>query len=181
MPGPTFDPSGAVRFDLRSGATQDARGERVLLLPNAALDGLDDGTLSKLGASIGRACGARVAARLGGADGVRRADIETVVAHLAGELALAGVGTLHIERWGRALVCVHANAGVASDVFVSSTLAGAVGAATGRDVACAGLGGEGETTRYLVASERTAAKAADMIASGVHYAEVVATLQGASS
>ena len=91
------------------------------------------------------------------------------------------VGSLHVERWGRALVCVHANAGVASETFVSATIAGAVGATTGRDVSCAGLGSEGDNTRYLVASSNTAAKAANMIARGAHYAEVLGAVQGASS
>ena len=35
-----FDPNGAVRFDLRTGAASDARGARLVLVPSEALASL---------------------------------------------------------------------------------------------------------------------------------------------
>ncbi|HVH42255.1 MAG TPA: hypothetical protein VM925_07915, partial [Labilithrix sp.] len=106
MPGPAFDPTGAVRFDMKSGAASDARGGRLVLLPASALEALErttPGALAHLGSEVGRACGRRLAASLGGESGVRASTLEAVVTHLAGELAIAGLGAVHLERWGRAM------------------------------------------------------------------------------
>lgn len=181
MPGPAFDPNGAVRFDLRTGAAHDARGARLVLLPSAALEALDEETLAKLGSELGRASGARVAARLGGDAGVRASEIEVVVAHLAGDLAVAGIGAVHVERWGRALVAVVANPSVASEAFVGAVVASAIGAAVGRDLAAAPLGKDGAALRFLLASRATADRARAMIHDGKGHAEVLAALQGAAS
>src|SRR5438132_13670003 len=107
MAGTAFDPNGSVRFDLKSGAASDAKGQRLVLWPSASVESLDSSAQEKLGNDLGRACGARAAARLGGGDaGVRGAGLEHVVTHLAGELAVAGIGAVHVERWGRAMVFV---------------------------------------------------------------------------
>src|SRR3954468_6304383 len=103
MAAPPFDPNGAVRFDLRAGAASDSRGARLVLVPSAVLATLGPDALTKVGLAIGRACGERVASRLGGDGGVRNAPLEVVISHLAGELAIAGVGAIHVERWGRAM------------------------------------------------------------------------------
>jgi hypothetical protein len=181
MAGPAFDPNGAVRFDLRSGAAQDTRGARLVLLPCAALEVLDDASLAKVGAELGRACGVRMASRLGGEAGVRGAPLEVAVSHLAGDLAVAGVGAVHIERWGRALVAVVTNPGVPNDAFLGAVLASAIGAASGRELAAAPLGREGVTIRFLLASRATADRARSMIREGKLHAEVLAALQGAAS
>jgi hypothetical protein len=34
MASSSFDPTGAVRFDLKSGSASDARGERLVLVPS---------------------------------------------------------------------------------------------------------------------------------------------------
>src|SRR5262245_62648796 len=99
MAGPAFDPSGAVRFDIKNGTAADAKGGRLLVVPCSAVDALERAggdAVTVLGAEIGRACGARVAGRLGGDAGVRAAQLEVVVSHLAGELAVAGVGAVQL-------------------------------------------------------------------------------------
>jgi hypothetical protein len=181
MAGPTFDPNGAVRFDLKSGTAADAKGARVVLVPSAALEALDAATLERLGAEIGRACGARVAARLGGDAGVRGAALETVVSHLAGELAVAGIGALSIERWGRAMVGVVANPSVASDAFLAGVLAAAIGAASGREIASAPLGRDRGITRFYLGSRAGADKARALAAQGRPYVEIVGAIQGGAS
>lgn len=180
MAGPAFDPSGAVRFDMKSGAASDARGARLVLVPAAALEALDrqtPGALAHLGAEVGRGCGARVASRLGGAGGVRAATLELVVSHLAGELAIAGLGAVHFERWGRAMLIVVASPGVDSDVFIGAALSGALAVAAGREVSIAPLGREGVAARYFVGAQQTVSRARSMVSQGKSWSEVLGALQ----
>lgn len=181
MAGPSFDPNGAVRFDLRNGTASDARGSRLVLVPSAALASLDDASLARIGAEIGKACGARVGARLGGGNGVRNATMEVVVSHLAGEVALTGAFAFHIERWGRAMVAVVNNASLPNDAFVAALLGGAISAAAGRDAVAAPLGHEGSTARFLIGSQETADRVKALVAEGRRYADIVANLQGSAS
>jgi len=180
MADPAFDPNGAVRFDMKSGAASDALGARLVLMPAAALEVLErntPGALAALGSELGKACGGRVASRLGGANGVRGASLEVVVSHLAGQFAIAGLGAVHLERWGRAMVIVVASPGVNSDGFVAAALAGALLAATGREVAIAPLGREGSTARYFVGAERTVLKARSLVSEGKSWSDVLGALQ----
>lgn len=179
---PSFDPTGAVRFDLRAGSASDSQGARLVLVPSDALELLGAEALTAIGLHMGRACGARVAARLGGDDVVRSSSLEVAVAHLAGELAVAGVGAVHVERWGRAMVVIVSNPCVADDAFVGAVLAGALSAASGREVTAAALGREqGGEARYFLGSAATAERVEELVAAGKGYAEVVAILQGGSS
>lgn len=181
MASSSFDPTGAVRFDLRSGSASDSRGERLVLVPSAALDLLSSEALGKIGEHIGRSCGARVAARLGGDSGVRAAEVETVISHLAGELAIAGVGAVHVERWGRALLVVVSNPSISDDAFVGAVLGAALSAASGREVTAAALGREGGEARYFLGSSATSERVRGLVVEGKGYAEIVASLQGATS
>ncbi|MBX3225695.1 MAG: hypothetical protein KIT84_31040 [Labilithrix sp.] len=180
MPGPAFDPNGAVRFDMTNGATSDSRGTRFLLVPAAALEALDrttPGALAHLGAEVGRACGARVAASLGGDGGVRASTLEVVVTHLAGELAIAGLGSVTVERWGRALVVVLTNPNVNSDGFLAAALAGAVGFAAGRDVCMIPIGREGNVLRFLIGTSQTMIRCRSLVSSGKTWMEILSALQ----
>jgi hypothetical protein len=184
MSGPAFDPNGAVKFDLKSGAASDARGQRVVLLPSTAIDALaksNEAVVIQLGSDLGRACGARVSQRLGGDNGVRAAQLDVVVSHLAGEIAIAGIGAVHIERWGRAMICVVTNPSVASDAFLGAVVAGALSAAAGRELVPAPLGREGAEVRFFVGARATADRARALAQQGKKFSEIVAALQGAAS
>lgn len=181
MASQPFDPNGAVRFDLRSGSASDSRGARLVLVPSSAFEFLDADALTQIGEKIGRACGARVAAHLGGDRGVREAEIEVAITHLAGELAIAGVGSVHIERWGRALVAILTNPSVTNEAFIGAVLAGAFSAASGRDIYAASLGRDRGEARYFLGSQATADRARSLAQQGKGYAEIVATIQGGSS
>lgn len=184
MAGPAFDPNGAVRFDLKNGAAADARGARLMVLPAAALEDIEQEhpeAVEAIGEALGRACGARVAARLGGESGVRNATLEIVVSHLAGELAVAGFGSLHLERWGRALVCVVTNPALAGDAFCGAVLAAAVGAAAGRTLAAAPLGRDGGALRFFLGSKATAERVRALVAEGKGYADAVSAVQGGAA
>lgn len=184
MAGPAFDPNAAVRFDLAKGAASDARGGRLLLVSASAVEAVllahPDAAIA-LGDEVGRACGARVAARLGGDAGVRGAQLEVVVTQLAGELSVAGLGIMHLERWGRAMVLVLANAPSSSESFSGAVLEGALSAATGREVATASLGREGNVIRYFVGSRRTASRVKQLASQGQGYAQTLAAIQGGAS
>jgi hypothetical protein len=184
MPGPAFDPTGAVRFDMKRGSTSDPQGTRLVLVPASALEALErstPGALAHLGSEVGRGCGARVAARLGGSGSVRSAELEVVMTHLAGELAIAGLGAVHLERWGRAMVLVVASPGVASDGFMGAALSGAIAGATGREVAIACIGKDGDTTRYFVGTQPTVVKARSLVSQGKSWGDVLAILQKGAS
>jgi hypothetical protein len=176
-----FDASGAVRFDLKSGAASDSRGARLVLVPSAALLTLGPDALTRLGQALGRGCGERAASRLGGSGGVQSTDIETVLSHLAGELAISGVFAMHIERWGKALVAIIANPSIPDEMFVGAVLGGALSAASGREVAAASLGRTSGETRYFLGSQGTADRVRVLVGKGMSYAEVLATLQGGTS
>ena len=179
MAGPAFNPTGSVKFDLKNGAASDAGGARLLLVPSAVLDTVDDATLRVIGAGVGKACGQRAAARLGGEVGVRASQLEVVITHLAGELAIAGIGAIHVERWGRAMVCIVTNPSLANDAFLSGVLGAAISSASGREAHAAPLGREGGLARFFVGSRATADRVARM--QGKSYAEIVASLQGGHS
>lgn len=181
MAGPGFDPNGAVRFDLKGGAASDAGGGRVLLLPAAALESLDIEALFSIGAELGRACGARVASKLGGDAAVRSANLELVVTHIAGELAIAGFGSVHMERWGKAMVAVVGNPAIDNEAFCASVIANAIGAASGRDMAAALLGREGSTARYFIGGQGAAARVETLVAEGKKHAEILTMLHGGSA
>lgn len=178
---PIFDPTSAVRFDLSRGSAQDSGGGRLCLVPAAALSALTSAAGSSastlFGRSVGEACGARVASRLGGNGGVGSARTEDVVTNIAGELSMAGFGLFSLERWGRALVVRLENTAVEDDVFLSAVVEGALAAATSRGVSCALLMREGSTVRLLVGNDATASKTRDLVANGVAWGEILSRLQ----
>ncbi|MSP25311.1 MAG: hypothetical protein EXR75_09140 [Myxococcales bacterium] len=114
----SFEPSGAVTFDLKRGRVNQGARCETLLVPAAALRELcaavDARTRVRFVDAIGGALGRRVRERLAAAvpaDSEAQGTIldvpfELVVEHLAGELALIGWGVLKVERWGRALILV---------------------------------------------------------------------------
>jgi len=180
MPGPAFDPNGAVRFDMTNGAASDSRGTRFVLVPASALEALErvtPGALAHLGSEVGRACGARVSASLGGDASVRAGTLDVVVTHLAGELAIAGLGSVAVERWGRALVVVLTGPTVNSDGFLGAALAGAIGVASGRDVSMIPIGRDGNVARFLIGTQQTMIRCRSLVSSGKTWMEILAALQ----
>lgn len=179
MPGPAFDPKGAVRFDMTNGAASDARGTKFVLVPTSALEALDrttPGALAHIGAEVGRACGARIVAKLGGESEVRAATLDVVVTHLAGELAIAGLGSVTLEKWGKALVVVLTNPTVNSDGFCAAALAGAVSMAVGREVFMVPIGREGNVVRYYIGTQQTMIRCRSLVSSGKTWMEIIQQL-----
>jgi hypothetical protein len=177
-----FDLTQAVRFDLESGSVR-ARGEeeRLVLLPATALANLllyasaDAG--AGLGRAVGESIGRRVAARLAGGS---TPTIEGFTTALAGEAAVAGIGVLSVERWGRALVVVIEQSPLPASLM-APLVAGALELGAGRKAYAALLMHGESASRVLVASEGGIERVRGWIASGVSWGDALVKLQGGGS
>jgi hypothetical protein len=179
MPAPSFDATHAIQFDLSRGNVRSGEEQEcVLLVPAAALARLAAAAPAEasdaLGNALGDAIGRRARARLKDAGDD---SIEAVVTQLAGEAALSGIGSVSIERWGRAVVVLVEGSPLAS-ALLAPLVASALQAMFGRSVWCALLSSEGQLTRVLVASESGTERVRHWIASGVPWGSALARLQG---
>lgn len=174
-----FDPSYALEFDFGRGQVRMANaGERVVI-PTDALLALCQGASEdavrdfgrRLGTEIGRALLTRVA-------DAWQASLETVVEHLGGEVALMGLGSLGLERWGQALVLCfsYSPLGYGGDLLLGSILEGVMQRAFGRDVVAVKLMRDADQVRFLVAGFDGARKASDWLYQGVPWGDVLARL-----
>ncbi len=182
-----FDPSQAIRFDLSQGSVALSGGTDGASAPAAVVPA---NALSALVSAVARA-GAAEAAFLAWGDGLGQrarqrlgdtaaASPEAVLDHVGGELALAGLGVLGLERWGKALVLTVRDGalGANGDEALTIILRGLLAAATGKAVATVGLGREDRLVRVLVTSEKGAEKALALLADGSPWALVLARLHG---
>ncbi len=177
-----FNATQGVRFDLARGAVRAGQGDdRLLLVPLAALVDLaaaaPPGAVEALGRALGTAIGRRAAARIGDATG---SSLEDFVTQLAGEAALAGVGVLSVERWGRALVVVLEESPLPASL-VSPLVGASLEAASGRKVASALLSHDARSARVLVSSDRAVGRVREWMASGVPWGDAIAKLHGGGS
>jgi hypothetical protein len=179
MPDLRFDPSKSVTFDLAHGLVRLEGAPAGLLVPADALAALVAAAGAEAGAAFGRslgeAMGRRVAGRLTEGAGVRGAAVEVVVEHLGGELAIAGLGSLALERWGRALVLVMDQSPL-GDALLEAALAAAIEAATGRKVRVVGLGREGGRARFFVGGDAGAEKVKAWLGEGIGWGEALVRL-----
>jgi hypothetical protein len=174
-----FNPSGSVSFDLVRGRV-DCGGEHVLVPAEALVDlcrSASDDAVTDFGRTLGTAAGRRVAARLG--DGAQQATLEEVLDHLGGELAMLGLGSLGLERWGRALVLTIDGApfGLQLDRLLGAVLEGALQRAFGRDCHATKLVRDDRQVRFLIASASSAGKVSEWLGSGLSYGDALTRLQ----
>ncbi len=183
-----FDPSGAVSFDLASGRVNVKDSSSRVLVPAESLCALceaagEDATRS-LGRAIGESVGRRALQGLVGAqtpnDRVNGVTLQRFVEFLAGEFAIAGLGTLGFERWGRAML-VMVDCSVPHAGLVGAVIEAALESSTGRSMRCVELANQGERKRYLVASASTAERVRGELAAGKAWAEVLVGLHAAES
>ncbi len=181
MPDLRFDPSKAVTFDLNQGLVHVEGEPPCVLVTAAALVALAAAAgaeaTAAFAATLGEAMGRRVAGRLSG-EGVTGASVFAVVEHLGGELALAGLGSLTLERWGRAAVLVIDQSPLEAkgDAILEGILAGAVVAAAGRSARALHLGREGARSRFLLGSDVGVTRVRGWLAEGVPWAEALVRL-----
>jgi hypothetical protein len=178
-----FNPTHAVRFDLGSGRVTVGNGEgsdpRVLvpaealrhLCAAAGADGLTD-----FGRSVGTDIGHRVAARVGGTSSV-----SAVVEHLGGDLALAGLGSLGAEVWGRALVFTVTGSplGKDGDALLAAVLEGALQRALARDAAVVPIDRTDGKARLVVVNRATGARVRQWLSDGVSWGDTLSRLSAA--
>ncbi len=182
MPTASFNATQNVRFDLSHGAVRAGTSdERLLLVPLQALADLAGSAapsaVDAMGRALGTAIGRRAAARIGDATGT---SLEGFVTQLAGEAAIAGVGVLSIERWGRALVVVLEDSALPG-ALVATLVGAAIEAASGRKVAAAVLSQDSNAARVLVSSESAVGRVREWMATGVPWGDALAKLHGGGS
>lgn len=180
MTEPRFDPSLALKLDFDQGqVTLRGQGPCLVVPKGALLDLLsnagDDATRN-FGQQLGVEVGRRVVDNLGST--IDTVSVEGFVEHLGGELALLGLGTLCVERWGRALVLVleGAPAGEAGVSLVSTVIAGALQRALSRDTTVVDLMKSDNTLRLLVVSRATGAEVKRWLAEQVPWGSVLTRL-----
>ena len=182
-----FDPSKAVTFDLARGLVQQEGAPSGLIVPAEALAALAHAAgpeaSSAFGRSVGEAIGRRVVSRLAKTDGVRAAGVSAVVEHLGGELAMTGLGSLGLERWGRAVVLVidQSPLGAAGDALLESVLAGALAVVAGEQSSLTVLEREGGRVRFLVTSRAGIDKVRAWLDEGVSWGDALVRLHAPSS
>jgi len=182
MPSSSFDATHAIQFDLTQGSVcAGGQNERLVLVPSSALSDLvasgGEQAAETLGRKLGGAIGSGAAARV---TDLPNASIETFVTQLAGQAAILGVGSLSLERWGRALVVVLERCPLAS-ALIAPLVAAAFETASGRQVWCLLLAHEQQTARVLVASKSAVARADQWLRSGVSWRDAVSRLHGGAT
>lgn len=189
-----FDPAAAVTFDMAFGHVHlDGAPNRVLVPAKTLLElalAAGEDALADLGHALGEPMGRRVGTRLseeGDGDpaerrmrAVRGASLEKVVTELSGELALAGLGALSAERWGRAIVWVvdQSPFGEDGDPLLAHILQAALRAMVDSPARLVPLQREGVRARFLVVSGAAVQDVRARLAKGDHWATVVAALHG---
>ncbi len=180
----SVDLSHAVTFHLPSGTVRTADDANAAVVPTAALAELVRSSPTeargRFGRAIGEGMGKRIAKRVGGSAALLGGSLELVTTHLAGEIALAGLGTLTIERWGRALVFHWTGAAIELTEVLIGILEGAIATATGRSATGLLLSAHGGL-RILATSEDAARRARGWMDEGVPWAEALTRLQGGAS
>lgn len=174
-----FNPSGSVSFDLVRGRV-DCDGDHVLIAADALIDlcrAAGDEAVTDFGRRLGTTLGKRLADRLGGSGS--SASLEEVLEHLGGELAIIGLGSLGLERWGRALVLTLDGGpfGPQLDRLLAAVLEGALQRGFGRDCRATKLMRDDRRVRFLIASPSSASKVSEWLGSGVSYGEAISRLQ----
>jgi hypothetical protein len=174
-----FNPSGSVSFDLARGRV-DCGGEHVLVPADALIDlcrAAGDEVVADFGRRIGTAVGRRVAERMG--DSAPSASMEDVLDHLGGELALLGLGSLGLERWGRALVLTVEGApfGQQLDRLLGAVLEGAMQRAFGRGCSAVKLVRDDRQVRFLITNAASAHRVNEWLGAGVSYGDALTRLQ----
>lgn len=178
---------GTLSFDLAEGLVR-LGGEARILLPasvvldivGAATDDVRQAFGRALGVSIGNVAKIRMkeedfAAPLAMVD----ASPEAALSELAAAWALAGLGALGMERWGRALVMTVDNSplGREGDEWLESVLEGAFEGATGRRMHVARIERTRNKLRFFVGNARAVLKVRTQLAQNTPWADALAMLQ----
>jgi hypothetical protein len=174
----SFDPTRAVVFDLNRGQVTLNGGAAVLVIPAEILAqvcaGLDVAAVRQFGSMLGKHAGGRVRARLSAGF---VPTLEVMVDHLGGEMSLAGLGSLVMERWGQALVVRIESCPLAQgQELMSAYIEAALLAAVGREVTALVLERGASSIRLLLCSKAASTKVKGWLAGGASWADALAAL-----
>ncbi len=184
MGTPRFDPTHSLEFNLDRGSVKLSGSLERVLLPADALAalvrGADSETKRDFARRLGTEAGRRVAERLDAS-----ASSEAVVEHLGGEIALMGLGSIALERWGRALVVAIQGSPLRGegDEILAGLIEGALQRGFGRAATVVPLVRDDSLVRLLVASNSTGERVRGWLGSGVSWGDALARLnagEGAS-
>lgn len=188
----TFDPSSAVEFFLASGRVKLRGSSDRLLVPADALAALCDAAgeeaTAEFGEAIGEALGMSMSSRastkgVSGQEAVRAASVGDMVDMLGGELALLGLGTISVERWGKAMVLVldENPQGAMGDSLFEAIVGSALSVASGRDVETVRLERAGARARFLICSPAAAKSVRKQMSEGSSWGDIVVRLHSPES
>lgn len=188
-----FNPSKAVVFDLArggvhvsvDGAARRSSGEQGaahVLLPTELFATLIDHYAGArvLGHTIGGDVVKRALARGGQESGsMRSLTLAEVVDLVGGELALLGLGSLRVERWGDAMLFVLDPCALdaRADAFVEGLVEGIVEVGGAREVHAVVIDRSDGTVRVLIGSATATDRAKEMAQVGTPFTEIVTELQ----
>jgi hypothetical protein len=175
----SVDLSRAVRFDLTSGTVRLFDDEKGVVVPASVLVALVKSAPSDARAQVARDLGAHIGrgvAKRAGGQSILEADLEQAATLLSAELAVAGLGSCNLERWGRALVVHVTESPIDDATFVAFLVEGALSAATARTISCTALSDAGGV-RVLVASERGVLRVRGWIEQGTSWSDALVRLQ----
>jgi hypothetical protein len=174
----TFDPTRAVVYDLSRGQVTLQGKSPVLVLAAEALaqlcGRLDAPSLRQFGGVLGKQAGTRIRERLNAAT----ATLEMMVDQLGGEVGLAGLGSLAIERWGQALVVRIEGCplGVPGHELMSAYVEVALQVAVEREVTALVLERGPESFRLLLCSRGGATRVKSWLSAGGSWGDALAAL-----
>ena len=96
------------------------------------------------------------------------------------ETAIAGFGTVTLERWGRAMVVHVAHSSIQAPDFIAVLVTSAISASTGAAAFSTVLSKQ-DGVRVLIASRAAAERARKWLDEGVTWGDAVSRLQGGAS
>lgn len=186
----SFDAERSIRFDLNRGHVALLDGDRQILVPAAALAELlgEQALARRLGHTLGAGLMARVALRLRDAsqssvgEVLRAASLEAIVELLGGELAVLGLGSLYLERWGRALCFVLDPCTLDSraDEMLCGVVEGACNLVASGPVSALVVSRIADMARILVAKPATIAEVKLQVENGSSFVEILTMLAAAN-
>jgi len=174
----SFDPTRAVVFDLPRGQVTLQGKSPVLVLPAEALaqicGRLDVAAIRQFGNVLGKQAGTRVRDRLRSA----LPSLEVMVDQLGGELSLAGLGALTIERWGQALVIRIEGCplGAPAHELMSAYVEAALHVAVERELEALVLERSPDSFRLLLCGKAGAARVKGWLSAGGSWGDALAAL-----
>lgn len=180
-----FDPQSAVTFDLGSGSVSLRDSSRQLLAPLAPLGDLLQAAGPDATRNFARAIGSEIATRISQRIAEHALECESVTAsafidQVRGEFSVLGLGTVHAETWGQALMFVAKHSDLSGD-FVAAVLQGLVQTFSSKTVACPLVHRDGDTSRVLVVDPDTENQVSNWINEGVSWHDIVARLHIATA